>query len=213
MNARGFHRVWIGMVCIAAYTLLAGAEEQKVLSLSAPQMEGGKPLMQAIKERQSTKEFRAEELSNETLSNLLWAAYGINRPESGKRTAPSAKNAQEVDVYVATKDGVFLYDAAGHQLKQILAEDLRKTTGGRAPAAMELVYVADFSKSAGTTDDKKLAYATIATGCIIQNIYLFCASENLATVTHVCADTATEAFKLKAEQHIIMAQTVGYPAQ
>jgi len=218
MNARQFHRVWIGAACIAACALLTGAAEQSAIPLPAPKMEGGKPLMQTLKERKSTKEYRAQNLTNEILSNLLWAAYGINRPDSGKRTVASAKNMQEIDLYVAAADGAFLYDAAANQLKKIVGDDLRKKSGGGSfagVAAVELIYVADFSKSGGKSDADKFSYAAITTGGAIQNVYLLCASENLGAVTHVCGDPAAlaQALGLKPEQHIIMSQTVGYPAQ
>ena len=104
-------------------------EEVKLVLLPAPQVEGGRPLMQVLKDRQSSRSFSQEKLSAQLLSNLLWAAFGINRQETGKRTAPSAVNWQEIDIYVTTADGLYLYDAKSHALKLILSEDIRALTG------------------------------------------------------------------------------------
>ena len=213
--------LWKGMVLTAFLVcgwLSVAAENNAVVSLSAPRTEGGMPLFQALKERKSTKEFNKQPVSSETLSNLLWAAYGVNRPESGMRTAPSAKNKQEVGVYVVTAEGAYLYDAAATQLKQVAAGDLRKATGSPESAGgppVELVYVADFRQSAGKTEEENRLYAAITTGCIIQNVYLFCASEKLATVTRVVSnqDALVKALGLTKEQWPVMTQSVGFPAQ
>jgi nitroreductase len=202
-------------VCILACPLLAVGEAQKNISLPEPRMDGGKPLMQALKDRKSTKELSDKKIPQEVLSDLLWAAWGVNRPEDGKRTAPSAKNKQEIDLYLLTAEGVYVYDATAHQLKQVFAEDHRKKAGGQAyvgVAPLELVYVADFAKSAGSEQDDRNLYADIATGCIIQNVYLFCASEGLGTVTHVASrgPELSQSLDLREDQRVIMAQSVGY---
>jgi nitroreductase len=210
----------MGMVlaALAAHGWLAVAEEEALISLTVPRMEGGLPLFQALKERKSTKEFGTQSLNKDVLSNLLWAAYGINRPDSGMRTAPSAKNKQEIAVYAVTTEGAYLYDAAANRLKRVAAGDLRKTTGtpesaGAAP--LELVYVADLKQSAGKTEEEKRVYASITTGCIIQNVYLFCASEKLATVTRVVAspDALAKTLGLTKDQWPVMTQSVGFPPQ
>lgn len=191
---------------------------EDAVSLPAPQTEGGKPLMDALKARQTRREFSTAELPSQVLSNMLWAAWGINRPESGKRTAPSAKNAQEIDVYVVTAAGVYLYGAENHQLTRVASGDLRADTGAReamAAAPVHLLFVADMAKSAGDSEEKRMLYATVTVGCIIQNVYLFCASEGLATVTRASdmGPALVEALQLRSDQRILMAQTVGYPAQ
>ncbi|MCX6927222.1 MAG: nitroreductase family protein, partial [Verrucomicrobia bacterium] len=107
------------------------AEDLKVIPLPDPQIEGGKPLMQALKQRRSTREIKPDKLPPQVLANLLWAAFGINRPGSGHRTAPSAMNSQEMDLYVALPEGLYLYEAKPHQLKPVLSEDLRAKTGGQ----------------------------------------------------------------------------------
>jgi nitroreductase len=168
--------------------------------------------MQVLKERKTTREFAPDKLSQQLLSNLLWAAFGVNRAD-GRRTAPSAMNWQEMDIYVATSDGLLVYDAK-NQLKPVLAQDIRAATGTQsfvATAPVNLVYVADLSKT-GSGAETELFTAADA-GFIAQNVYLFCASENLATVVRGSVDRSAlaKAMKLRPEQKIILAQTVGYP--
>lgn len=194
------------------------AEDLKAIVLPAPDTAGGKPLMQALKNRQSAREFSSEKLSLATLSNLLWAAWGINRPDSGKRTAPSASNREEIDIYVATADGLYLYEAKEHQLQPMLAADLRAQTGTQAyvaTAPLNLVYVADFAKMGSESSEDKIFYSACDTGFIAQNVYLFSASEGLATVVRASLDRSAlaKAMKLRPEQHITLAQSVGYPAK
>jgi SagB-type dehydrogenase family enzyme len=184
------------------------------IELPEPVRKGGKPLMEALAQRKSVREFSAEKLSSQMLSNLLWAAFGTNRPD-GHRTAPSANNRQEVTVYAATADGLYRYDAAAHRLEPILNEDVRAATGTQpfvAGAPLNLVFVADMATASGTGEDK-LLYVAADTGFISQNVYLFCASENLGTVVRASVDRAALAklMKLPETQRIILAQTVGYP--
>ena len=129
--------------------MLTLGQELKPLLLPAPQTSGGKPLMQALKDRHSTREFSPEKLPPQVLANLLWAAFGINRPDTGKRTAPSAMNWQEIDVYVATAEGLYVYDPKGNKLDPVLAEDVRGATGMQPfvkDAPVDLVYVADWRR-------------------------------------------------------------------
>ena len=172
--------------------------------------------MQALNERKSTRSFSTEKLPTQVLGNLLWAAFGINRPDTGHRTAPSAVNWQEIDIYVATADGLYLYDAKGHALQPVLAGDIRAETGMQPfvkDAPVELVYVADYSRMGKGTDDQKNLYSAADTGFISENAHLFCASEGLATVVRGSVDKAALAktMKLRPDQKIILAQTVGYP--
>ena len=191
------------------------AAEIKSIELPKPVMEGGKPLMEALKDRKSSREFSDEKLSLQVLSNMLWAANGISRPD-GKRTAPSARNKQEIDIYVAMKDGLYFYDAKENKLVGIAAEDIREATGMQPfvkVAPVNLVYVADYDKMGAGSSEQKDFYAATDTGYISQNVYLFCASEGLATVVRgmVDRDKCKTVLKLKDNQKIILAQTVGYP--
>ena len=206
----------LSVVLIAA---VAGGEQirQPDISLPAPRMESGKPLMIALKERQSTRTFSDRLLPPQVLSDLLWAAAGINRPDSGKRTAPSARNWQEVDVYVVLPEGAYRYDAKANALRGIVRGDLRKSTGTQpfvATAPLNLVYVADPTRMKGaSTEDMPLYYGADA-AFISQNVYLFCASEGLATVVRGLVDrkALAEALNLPEHMRIVFAQTVGYPA-
>lgn len=188
----------------------------KEIKLPAPRVDGGRPLMQCLKDRQSQREFSPDPLPLQVLSDLLWAAYGINRPESGKRTAPSAVNWQNIDIYVALADGLYLYEPKEHKLIQLLAEDIRGLTGTQPfikEAPLNLIYVADLAKIPRGTDEDKRFYSAAHTGFISQNVYLFCASEGLATVVRALINREELAKKmgLRPDQQITLAQTVGYP--
>lgn len=201
-------------VIVALFFFSFSSFAADLIQLPSPQMEGGKPLMQVLKDRMTTRTFAPEKLSMQTLSNLLWAAFGINRPD-GRRTAPSARNWQETDIYVATSDGLFLWDAQKNALNPISTRDARAMTGTQpyvGEAAANLIYVADYSKiSGGGMDQNVLVGADV--GFISQNVYLYCASEGLATVVRAGVDREMLAkeLKLKPEQKIILAQSVGYP--
>ena len=190
------------------------SQEQKVIKLLAAQKEGGKPLMQVLNERKSTREFSTEKLPLQVLSNMLWAAWGINRPD-GRRTAPSAVNWQEVDIYVAMEDGLYLYDAKEHVLNPVLAKDIRAATGRQdfvRDVPVNLIFVANLSKITAS-DSEKVFYSAIDTGFISQNVYLFCASEGLATVVRNLVDkpALSKIMNLKSDQIIVITQSVGYP--
>jgi nitroreductase len=208
------------VIAILLFTLALGSSVMSFgadissIQLPSPQTEGGKPLMQALKDRMTVRTFSEEKLSMQTLSNLLWAAFGINRPD-GRRTAPSAKNWQEIEIYVATPEGLFLWDAQKNILNPILSKDVRAMTGIQSyvkDAAVNLVYVADYSKATGAGADKDI-WIGADTGVISQNVYLFCASEGLATVIRAGIDKEAlgKEMKLKPEQKIMFAQSVGYP--
>ncbi|MBZ5627997.1 MAG: SagB/ThcOx family dehydrogenase [Acidobacteriia bacterium] len=190
------------------------AQDVKPVPLLSPQTEIGRPLMQVLKDRSSARSFSSKELPAQVLSNLLWAAFGVNRPESGKRTAPSAMNWQEIDVYAATPDGLFLYDAKANQLIPVVRDDVRSQTGTQPfvkDASLNLVYVADLSRTRGGSAERDM-YVAADTGFIAQNVYLFCASEGLATVVRGSIDrpALAKAMRLRPDQRIILAQTVGY---
>ena len=193
---------------------VARAEEQSI-QLSSPQTDRN-PFLRILMKRESSRAFSSEPLPNTILSNLLWAAAGISRPESGKRTAPTASNRQEIDVYAATAKGLYLYDAKANALKLLLAKDIREMTGKQAfvkEAAVNLIYVADLAKSTAASEEDRTLYAAAATGFISQNVYLYFASEGLATVVRASMDrpALAEVMKLKPTQKIILAQSVGYP--
>ena len=200
---------------LVACVPLAVAQELKPVPLPPPETSGGKPLMQVLMDRHSTREFSNQKLSPQMLSNLLWAAFGMNRPD-GKRTAPSAMNLQEIDIYVFTQDGLYVYDAKANALDAVLAQDVRAATGTQSfvkDAAVNLVYVADLGKTGGGGGEDQILYTAADTGFIAQNVYLLCASEGLATVVRGSVDRAALAklMKLRPNQKIILAQTVGYP--
>ena len=195
----------------------AFAQKADSITLPPPQTEGGKPLMDALKLRRSAREFAARALPAELLSSLLWAAFGVNRPGSGGRTAPSAHNWQEIEVYAALPDAVYRYDAGAHALRRQVAKDLRSSTGvqdfvGRAP--LNLVYVADFARMAEASAEDRTYFAAADAGCIAQNVYLFCASAGLACVVRGLVDRRklAPAMGLRVDQRIVLAQTVGFPA-
>jgi SagB-type dehydrogenase family enzyme len=192
------------------------AEEPKSIQFLKPQPDGGNPLMQLLWKRKSSREFRSNPLPREVLSNLLWAGFGINRLD-GKRTAPSAMNCQDIDIYVILSDGLYLYDAKANQLKLILAEDLRGLAGIQAfakEAPVNLIYVSDYAKMGDKVpDERKILYSGAHAGFISENVYLYCASEGLATVVRAYIDISalSKVVKLRPDQKIILTQSVGYP--
>ena len=215
-HARKFTRLATGLLLAWFLPSHAFAQPQAI-QLPAPKKDGGRPLMQVLRDRQSQREFRPEPLPLPILSTLLWAAFGINRPD-GHRTAPSASNRQEIDIYVAMPGGLYLYDARTHGLKLVVAEDLRAATGTQAfaaDAAIDLVFVADQSKMSVGSGDDRVLYAGADTGFISQNVYLYCASEGLATVVRGSVDRPAlgRRMQLRPDQRIILAQSVGYPSR
>ena len=191
------------------------AQEVKSIKLLAAQMEGGKSLMQALKERKSLREFSSKEIPLQVISDLLWAANGINRPDSGHRTAPSAMNMQEIDIYLAKADGLYLFDAKQNMLIPVVGEDIRALTGKQPfvkDAPINLIYVTDLLKMGKTSGSDADFYASADTGFISENVYLYCASAGLATVVRGSIDklVLAKAMKLRPDQKIIFAQTVGY---
>ena len=195
----------------------AVAQETGAIRLPSPETVGGIPLMRALKARHSSREFDGRALPPQVLSNLLWAAGGVNRPDTGARTAPSAHDWREIDVYMATADGAYRYDPTTHTLKQVVAGDIRPLTGVQdfvATAPVNLVYVADLDRMSGAGAEDKAFYSAADAGFIAQNVYLYCASAGLAVVVRglVDRDALGAALGLRKHQRIILAQTVGYPA-
>lgn len=191
--------------------------EPTVLSLPTPQKSGGISLMEALARRRSLREFSATELTREELSSLLWAADGVNRPELRERTAPSAMNAQEIDIYVALSTGLWRYAPEPHALDLVASVDARRVTGLQdfvAVAPIDLVYVADYRRMALIPEKSRATYAAACVGAISQNVYLYCAAAGLATVVRGLFDTValTAALSLRPHQHIVLTQTVGHVA-
>lgn len=188
------------------------------VTLPAPTTAGGLPLLTALAQRQSAREFAPDPLPLALLSDLLWAANGVNRPETGKRTAATARNWQNLEVYAVTATGVFRYDAAAHALVGVAAGDHRAATGSQsfvAVAPLNLVYVADTAKMPGVENEgDSFRYDGVHAGLVAQNVYLFAASADLATVLRALVDRAALAgvLGLPATQRVILAQSVGYPA-
>ncbi len=199
-------------ICFSDYT---PGQELIPVKLPAPQMEIGKPLMQALMLRQSTRNFDTKPLPMQELSNLLWAAYGINRIESGKRTAPSAMNWQEMDVYVFLETGTYCYDAKTNSLSPALAGDNRALCGVQdfvKTAPVNLVYIADLNKVARANEEDKALWTAADCGFIAQNVYLYCASQGLGVVVRAMIDRAklAKALKLGDDHKILLSQTIGY---
>jgi SagB-type dehydrogenase family enzyme len=218
MFTKSFSGISLLVILLLICAALSLAQELKPISLPTPQMDGGKPLMQALKERRTSRAFSSEKLSLQVLSDMLWAAFGVNRPETGKRTAPSAVNWQEIDIYVATADGLYLYDAPPHVLRPVLREDIRALTGLQSfvkEAPVNLIFVADYSRMGQASGADKDFYSAADTGFISQNVYLYCASEGLATVVRGLIDrpALAEAMGLRSDQRVVLAQTVGYPEE
>lgn len=186
------------------------------ITLPSPDKQGGMPLMKALNTRKSHRSFSDKELPLQTLSNLLWAANGINRTETGKRTAPSAMNQQEIDLYAATKTGLFRYNPKAHSLELVVDKDIRHLTGKQPfvkDAPLNLIFVADSSKAVNMSKKDIELYSSVDAGFISQNVYLYCASAGLATVVrgYIDRESLANAMKLGPGKIIIVAQTVGFP--
>lgn len=193
----------------------AKAKKETAIQLNKPDFSNDATLMNALLERQTNRSFSSQELSWQQLSDILWAANGVNRPDNGKRTAPSARNAQEIDIYAFTASGVFFYDAENHQLKRISDKDSRQMVYDRGDfhkAPLILVYVGNFDKMQGFDEDARNFYSATDVGFVSQNVYLYCATQGLSTV--VCGsfnrDNANKVLNIKNGK-LLLAQPVGYP--
>ena len=212
--------MWTGRVAGILMMSVIGAGqalEMGTIKLPSPETTGSMPLMQALKARHSTREFGSQPLPPQVLSNLLWAASGVNRPETGQRTAPSAHDWREIDVYLTTAEGAYRYDAPSHTLIKVVAGDIRSLTGVQAFVAtvpLNLVYVADLDRMSGASAEDQAFYSATDAGFIAQNVYLYCASSGLAGVVRglIDRDALGAALGLGKHQRIILAQSVGYPA-
>ena len=209
--------VLVAVVCPADGGRADKAAES--VRLSQPELDKGLPVMKALKNRRSDRSFSEKKLSHAQMSELVWAANGVNR-EDGKRTAPAAINIQAVDIYVVTAEGVYLYDAGKHELNRVIAGDHRKFAGSQGfvrEAPVNLVYVADMARfgqsAAKASDEQKMAWVAIETGCQAQNAALYCASEGLGSIVRTSIDAGAFGglVGLRPEQVVILSQTVGHP--
>jgi SagB-type dehydrogenase family enzyme len=206
-------RQFLGVMLMSRVVLAQGGG---AIVLPPPQTTGTVSLLQALRARRSTREFSSRPLPLDALSTLLWSAFGVNRPDSGGRTAPSAHNWQEIEVFTALPDGAYRYDAREHALHLVAAGDLRAATGlqdfvGTAP--LNLVYAADFGKMGDASAEDRTFYASADAGFVAQNVYLYCAAAGLACVVRGLVDRRrlAPALQLRTDQRIVLAQTVGYP--
>jgi nitroreductase len=213
MTRREANTALLAGAALAAMPIAARA--QVVKTLPVPRKEAGKPLMQALQLRRSIREFSPRPLPLQLLSDLLWAAYGVNRP-SGERTAPYWRHIMVLDVYAAMSDGVWLYAPEQHALHLHLETDIRGQTGLQnfaATAPLNLVYVVHGERMKDISPEERRLYGSVDAAFAGQNVYLFCASEGLATVFRGAVDQQklNQAMRLKSEQFVTFAQTVGYP--
>lgn len=209
-----YSRLFLFIIVTCIYTSIL-AQDNKSILLPAPQINIGKPLMQVLNSRQSTRSFDTKPLPMQDVSNILWAAFGINRSEEGKRTAPSAKNWQDIDIYIFLPEGVYIYRAKENKLEKITGIDLRSLAGVQdfvKTAPLNLVYVSDQSKMGTASNSEKMMYSGANAGFIAQNVYLYCASQDFGVVVRAMVDkkALAEKLKLKPEQVIVLAQTIGY---
>jgi SagB-type dehydrogenase family enzyme len=204
------------VLILLGFTSLIVTAQSDTLWLPKPVMEGGKPLMEALRDRHTARKFKPDALPMQQVSNLLWAACGVNRPDEGRRTAPTARNWQEIDVYVAFPDAAYKFDALKHCLIKVVDGDVRKNMGKQSfceEAPVVLAYVSNLKTMGIIPDDMKKFYSATDTGFISQNVYLFCASEGLSTVVlgYIDRDDVMEGLKLGKDQYVVLTQVVGMP--
>jgi hypothetical protein len=232
MNRRKFVKAVPSLALVAAsasgYSLLTPEPTGlQTIVLPQPEKDGGKTVMASLVERKTTRTISSKELPMQVISNLLWAGFGVNRDTSGfgkkGRTAPSASNSQEIDLYVALPKGVYIYEAVNHCLLPVAEGDFRSRSGRRSAvtAPLNIFYIADLSRydlgpsqpdrEIGDPEVQK-SYFYTDTGFIAQNVYLFAASFGLAAWFHNCdRESIIKEFSLKPTQRVLFAQTVGYP--
>jgi hypothetical protein len=184
--------------------------------LPKPRQSGGKPLLDTISKRKSTRWFQAKPLPTQMLSDLLWASFGISGENLEHRTAPSARNWRETDVFVVMPQGAYRFEPVSEVLGPVVMRDVRRETGNQdfaATAPVNLVYVVDFAKMAPATAEERWFFAALDVGAICENACLFCASEGLATVVRTSIDrpALSKCLDLRPGQQIIAAQSIGYP--
>ena len=233
MNRRTFIQAVPAFTVLAATTsnfaqkVAGSVQDLQPITLPKPQTNGGKSVLAALQNRRTIRNISPQKLSPQMLSNLLWAAFGVNRDKAsfGKpgRTAASASNSQEIDLYVALPEGVYLYEAIPHRLTPVVSGDFRARAGRRAAATapVNIFYVVDrnrYDMGPGQPDrnigdpEVQKSYYYVGTGLIAANVYLFAASQGLAAWFHNCDKrNIAKELKLRSEQSVLFAQTVGYP--
>jgi len=189
--------------------------EEPTIELPAPALTRSKSIMRALQSRRSSREFSTRSIPMQILSNLLWAAQGVNRSATDGRTTPSTNDWKEILIFVAKADGLFLYEPRWHALRRNSDKDVRAATGLEpfvAGAPLNLVYVADFDAMTEASDPDRILFSGADAGFIAQSVYLYCASAGLATVVRGMIDRAALArtMALPSSHRIILAQTVGY---
>jgi len=190
--------VLFGLCAVGVTSSQAAGGDAKQLLLPKPETTGGMPLMEALAKRASNRSFSAEPLSEQVLSNLLWATWGVNRPD-GRRTVPTSRNTQTIQVYAALESGVWLYDGVKNALSLVLAEDTRAKFGG---APLTLLYVAPIAQQA----------SGMHAGSLYQNAGLFCASAGLANVVKTTGINALDgSLKLPDGDKVLVVQSIGWP--
>ncbi len=206
-------KVFLALILLPVFSM---GQEFAEIQLPPPQTSGGMPLLDALRQRHSSREFSAQKPDLQTLSDLLWAANGFNRMQEQKRTAPSSRNNQEIDIYLAMEHGLFLWDAAANKLKPVVNRDIREATGKQdfvKTAGLNLIYVADYARCKDGKTVHQVNASHINAGFIAQNVYLFCTSRGLNTVVrgYFDADLLAKEMELKENQSVILTQTVGFP--
>ncbi len=203
-------------ICLVILAASLSAQDSKTIVLNPPDLNRGLPVMKALSVRASATEFDTAALKLQDLSDLLWAANGVNRPESGKRTAPSARNAQDIDVYVCKQKGIYLYNATSHALELIAEGDYRNLAAGKqdyvAKAPVICLLVSDVSRFPSGDDSQRMVWAAEDAGIVSQNISVFCASLGLSTRCRASMDNENlgAVLKLKDSQHLMLNNPVAY---
>ena len=208
----------VGAAALTAAGLSTSSAQASAQSIKLPPpgTGGGLPLMQALVKRRSIRAYEERALPDQTMSDLLWAAFGINRPESGDRTAPSWRHSIETDIYVCTRDAVYLHEPKSHELRRVLDIDIRGKTSSMvfaATAPIVLVYAADLGRMAEAPREQQVLNAHVDSAIVGQNVYLFCASAGLGTVILGTVDRTglPKRMGLRDNQIVTFAQPVGYP--
>lgn len=192
------------------------AFSQNKIQLPKPELDKGKSLMECLQNRHTTRNFTNKKLDNQQISNILWAACGLNRPEDNKYTAPTAMNMQELSLYLAKDDGLYFYNPIDNSLEKLSNDDIRKETGTQVfvgKADFELIIVADITKMGKVQDPARYNfYAGRDAGYVSQNIYLICASEGLGTVARGSFDNdkIVKLMNLDKNKFITLVHTIGY---
>lgn len=227
-SERALYRTLLAIVMIGSLSGLGLAQELATIRLNEPSKKRGLPFMEALWVKASAQEWSDKELSLEDLSDLVWAANGINRPDVRKYTASSAMNAHDVDLYLFMKEGIYLYDADKHELKPILPGDFRsqilrtppprpKDAGGPPHPApsnppIQIILISDFSRFRAGTQEQKYEWGAIDAGIVSQNISLFCAATGLKTRPRASMDKEVikKLLNLKDTQYVFLDHPIGY---